>query len=145
MDDVLLVRRFEGLRDLAGDAQRFGQRQGAFQGPAGHVLQHQVVGSPGLLQAVNSGDVGVVQRRQHPGLALEAGEAFRVFGEALGQDLDGHLAAELAVGGAIDDAHAAGAELLFDAVVAEGLTDHGKGPPGRDVPNSNCNGNEQRM
>ncbi len=46
------------------------------------------------------------------------------------QDLDGRLPAELGVSGAIDNTDAAGAELLFDAVMAEGLTDHEEPLPG---------------
>ena len=63
----------------------------------------------GLFQAVDGGDVRVVQRGQHAGFALEAGQALGVFGEAFGKDLDGNPAAELGVGGAVDHAHAPGA------------------------------------
>src|SRR5439155_6421787 len=48
--------------------------------------------------------------------------------EALRQDFDGHVAAELGVGGAVDFAHAAFAQLGGDAVVRDGLRAHL--PPG---------------
>jgi hypothetical protein len=61
----------------------------------------------------------VVEGRDGPGLALEAVEPPRV-GRVLGrQQLEGHVASELGVPGAIDLAHAAGADLVEDAVVGE--------------------------
>ena len=66
------------------------------------------------LEAVDVGDVRVVERGEQLRLALEAGEALRVGGEGRGQDLDRDLAPELRVGGAIDLAHAAFAELGGD-------------------------------
>src|SRR5882724_3371241 len=44
--------------------------------------------------------------------------------KALRQDLDGHVAAELGVGGTVDFAHAAFAQLGSDAVVRDGLRAH---------------------
>ena len=52
----------------------------------------------------------MVERREHLGLALEAGEPLGIGGEGLGQHLDGDLAAEPGVGGALDLAHAPRAE-----------------------------------
>ena len=48
---------------------------------------------------------------------LEAGEAFGIAGHVRGQDFEGDVAAELGVGGAIDFAHAAGADGGGDPVV----------------------------
>ena len=56
--------------------------------------------------------------------ALESRETLLVLGERCRQDLDRHLALELGVGGAIDLAHAALAELGGDLVGAEALADH---------------------
>jgi len=88
------------------------------------VLEHQERHAPDVLEAVDGGDVRMVELREDAGLALEAGEAFRVAGEGFGQNFDGNVAAERGVGGAVDDAHAAGAELGVDAVVAQRLADH---------------------
>ena len=61
----------------------------------------------------------MVELGQELRLALEAREALRVRGEGRGQDLDRDLALELRVGGAVDLAHAALAELGGDLVGAE--------------------------
>ena len=50
------------------------------------------------LEAVDRGDVRMVQRGQRLRLALEPRQAVRVSGEHVGQDLDRHLAAEHAGG-----------------------------------------------
>ncbi len=51
------------------------------------------------------------------GFALEAGEAIGIAGGVGGKDFEGDVAFEFGVGGAIDLAHAAGAEGGEDAVV----------------------------
>src|SRR5262249_40446975 len=66
-------------------------------------------------------DVGVIERGQQLGLALEAGELLGVARQLGRQRLDRHLAIELAVVGEVHDAHAAAAEFTFDDVVAERL------------------------
>src|SRR5215467_8239670 len=53
--------------------------------------------------------------------ALEASHAGRVLCESLGQDFDGDVAVQLGVGGAVDGAHAAFAELGPDPVVGDRL------------------------
>ena len=50
--------------------------------------------------------------------------ATRIVGDMLGQDLDGDGAVQARIGGLIDLSHATGADLLDDAIVAEGLADH---------------------
>ena len=54
-----------------------------------------------------------------PGLALEAGQAIRLGRHLGGQHLERHVATELGVGGAVDLAHAAGADRGGDPVVCE--------------------------
>ncbi len=58
-----------------------------------------------------------------PRLAREAGAALGIGGEVGRQDLDRHVATELAVARAIDLAHAAGAERSDDRVGAELTSD----------------------
>ena len=62
----------------------------------------------------------MVQRSQHLGFPLEAGQPVRVGGECLGQYLQRHVAVELRVAGLPDFAHAAFADLGGDGVRAEG-------------------------
>ncbi len=132
MDDAALVGGFERVGDLAGD----GERPSEGKRPAGEALRQ---GLPrrqlhdqemdrravdlGLVQLVDAGDVRVVERRQHLGLALEPGEALGVGGERLGQHLDRHLAVEPGVGGPVHLAHAALAQLGGDREVGKGPAD----------------------
>ena len=54
----------------------------------------------------------MIEGGQDFGLALEAGQAFRVAADGAGQDLDGYGTLEVGIGGAIHLAHAAGPNLL---------------------------------
>ena len=54
---------------------------------------------------------------------LEPGQAIRIGGERLGEDLQGHLALELRIGGLADLSHAAFADLGGDFVVPEARAD----------------------
>ena len=49
----------------------------------------------------------MIERCQQLGLTLEAGQPFGISGEDVRQDLDGHLAIQVRVFGAVDFAHAA--------------------------------------
>ena len=79
------------------------------------------------LEAVDVGDVRVVEGRQQLRLALEAGEPLGILREVGGQHLDGDVAAEPGVARSIHLAHAAGAERRDDLVGAEPSADHGRG------------------
>src|SRR5262245_61145643 len=59
---------------------------------------------------MNVRDVRMVQRGERLRLAGEAGEAFGIVGEDIGQDFDRDVAIELRVPGFVDLAHAAGAD-----------------------------------
>jgi hypothetical protein len=67
----------------------------------------------------------MVQSRCRLGFALKAGECLRVTGNLPRQELEGDEAMKPRVLGFVDDAHAAAAEFLDDAVVRDGLADHG--------------------
>ncbi len=58
----------------------------------------------------------MVQRSQGPRLALELAQAIGVAGDVLRQDLDGDGAIEAGVAGAVDLAHAPGADQAEDFV-----------------------------
>jgi hypothetical protein len=73
----------------------------------------------GAVQPVDGGDARVIERREHLRLALEAGDAIRILGEQIGQDLDGHVAPERRVGGAPHHPHPALADLLDQPVRTE--------------------------
>lgn len=62
---------------------------------------------------------GMVQRCQHLRLALKPSEAVGISREGIRKNLDGHVAVEPRVAGAIDLVHAAGAERRENFVRAE--------------------------
>jgi hypothetical protein len=70
-------------------------------------------------------DVRVIQRRSDARLALKALERVAISGQLRRQQLERHLPPEPRVFGSVDDSHAAVAELFDDAVVRQGLADHG--------------------
>jgi len=80
---------------------------------------------PGLADLVDRDDVGMVQGGGRPGFLGEAAETIRAGGERLGQELDGDVAVQVVVAGAIDLAHAPGAQLVEELVPAEPHADHG--------------------
>ena len=73
-------------------------------------FHHERMYAARLLQAVYLRDVRMVQGCERLRLALEAREPVRVVREGVREHLDGDLAPERRVAGAIDLAHAAGAE-----------------------------------
>ncbi len=124
VDHTLLVRGLECLRDLLCDFEHLVGIERAASDALRQVLaRDQLHGNEARivdrLQAVDLGDVRVVQRGQQLGFALEAGEPLGIGGERLGQHLDRHLAVERGVHGAPDHAHAALADLLDEAVVVQ--------------------------
>ena len=59
----------------------------------------------GLFHPVERRDVGMIERREHLCLALEARDALRVRGHGVRQDFDGDAAPELRIARAVDFAH----------------------------------------
>ena len=60
-------------------------------------FHHEGVHAAGLLEPVDRGDVGMIQRRERLRLALEPRQAFGVSCERVRQDLDRDLAIQLRV------------------------------------------------
>jgi hypothetical protein len=85
---------------------------------------HQLHDQRAILDAVDRGDVGMIERGQHLRLAREARHPRRVAGEIFGDQLDRDFASELAVGGAIHLAHGALTELGRDAIVRDRFRSH---------------------
>ena len=129
MDDALLVGRLESLGDLAAEFQHVVEQQRATREHGAQVFaRHQFEHQEGLvavcLQPVDGADVRVVQRRQHAGFAFEAGHLVGAVQHLGRKQFEGHVAAQFGVDGAVDLAHAAGADLFLDLIVEEGLADH---------------------
>ena len=87
-----------------------------------------------LIDLVDGADVGVVERRGGSRLAQEALERSFVFGHALGEELECHLAPQLGVLRGVDDTHPATPETIEYPIVRDDLTDHDQtpAPPVRD-------------
>ncbi len=124
VDDSLLVRFFQCLRNLKRDGQSFieGQRPGfeTFrQRRPQHELHDQRARSLGLLQAEDRSDVRVLELGEQLCFALEARQTLSILGEGGRQDLDRDVALELRVRRAVDLAHPAFAQLGGDLVGTE--------------------------
>ena len=83
VDDALFMRRFERVGDLASDREGLLNRQRTLSQALGErraldELEHEPADAVGLLQSVDRANVRMVQRRQDPRLAFEAGETVRV-------------------------------------------------------------------
>ena len=119
--DAILVCGIDRLGDLPGDLHCVirGNRRLSdplFEGQTFDELEHQRPYAAALLEAVDVPDVRVIHRGERHRLALKTPETIGIGRELLGQDLDGDVAIELRVAGAIDLAHPAGAESPDDFV-----------------------------
>jgi hypothetical protein len=83
----------------------------------------------GFLDGVEGDDVRVIQGRDGAGFSLEAREAIGIASHFRRKDFERYGAAELGVHGAIDFAHAAGADGSGDFVMGKRAADQGA-PPG---------------
>ena len=114
-----LQRELEGA---LGGQGRAGDDRG--ERPAAHQLHRDERGAVRLVDLVDDRDRRVHERRggaglhAQPALLLAAGRHRRP------QHLQGDLAAEARVEGAVDDPHASAAELVEDPVVRERAPDH---------------------
>ena len=128
MDDALLVRGLERLDQLQGHGERFLDRQrpvrNAFgQGRTVDQLHDQRTPAAAVLEAVDGRDVGMVQRRERPRLAFESGRPIGIVADGGREHFEGDVAVKFLVPGAVDLAHATGAEQANDLV----RTDKGAG------------------
>ena len=110
MDDTPVVRRLESVAQLACDCQRLIDRQGFSalvlrKRRSRHELHDDHGLAAGILDAENLSDVGVVERAEHLGFALEARPAIGMAGERVGQHLQRDLALEPCVACPEDLAH----------------------------------------
>ena len=124
VDDVLFVRGFEALSELAREIECLVEIDGPPLQSFGEVLacdefHHEEDFSFGFLQAVQGCDVCVIQRGEQACLAAESREAFRVLRELRRDHLDRDLAVEASVPCPVDLAHPALADFGGDLVVPD--------------------------
>ena len=124
MSDPQLVRRFERVGDLPRDRQGFIERDGAALDALRQVLPFDQFHDDGsgpmtLFEAVDGGDVGMVQRGEHFRLALKPRQPIGVRRHRRRQRLDRDLTLQLGVGRPIHLPHPALADLGGDVVDAE--------------------------
>ena len=124
VDDAPFVGGGETVGDGGADLHDLSRRQRApaderAQRLAAEELGHGVDDAVLLAEIMDGEDVGVRERGDRAGLALEAGARRFVRGEPGRQDLDRHLAIEREVARAVHLAHAPGAERRDDLVRAE--------------------------
>ena len=94
-----------------------------------HELQRERENAVGFLEAVDGGDVRVIERREQLGLAPEAGHALRVLRKRRRKHLDRDVAPELRVPRAEHLAHPAGADGAGDLVRTQPRSGSRRHPP----------------
>jgi len=124
MDDALLVRRFERLRDLLRDGQRLVNRDRPARNALRQILaldelHHDRAHTATLFEAVDVRDVRVIDGRQRLRFAIEPREPVGVARERIGQDLQRNIAIELRISRAEHLAHPANTDARDDFVDAE--------------------------
>ena len=142
MHHALLVRRLERLGDLQSEVEhlRLGERaarDARRQRRAGHVLHHQEVDPVLAIEVEGGADPGMAQARERERLEAKARAAV-VVDRAFGEHLERDVALQMRIVRAVDDAHAALAELLEHAIARERAADH------RAIPNESLGANVSR-
>ncbi len=85
-------------------------------------FHHQRGGGAGPFEAVDGRDVGMVQRGERPGFALETREPFSIGSHRIKKDFDRDRAREIDVGRGVDLAHASDPNQRRDFVGTESAT-----------------------
>src|SRR5215203_990289 len=128
MDHSLLMRRFQSIDDLPSDCQRLSDRKRASCDAIGErrpldELEDESATAVGFFDAVNRGDVWMVQRRERACFTFEADHTVRIRHPFAGQDLDRDFAAKPAIAGAVDLSHPTGSEEALHLVATDAAAD----------------------
>ncbi len=123
VDDALLVRRFERVGNLGGDRQRLLERHRSARDDVREVLTLDQFHGQGahaveLFEAVDLGDVRVIEGGERLCLTREPRQAIGIGSEQVGKHLERDVSIEPPVARAVDLSHAAGAEAARDLVDA---------------------------
>ena len=121
MNDTALVCRIERIGELPRQRLRLGPCEGAAGETLGQVLPFDEFHdnrhlAAGLLDAVDVRDVGVIERGERAGLALEPRPPLGIGRDECRQDLDRHLPIQLGVARPIHLSHPPCAEGADDFI-----------------------------
>ncbi len=124
MDDALLVRHFERLANLFRDWQRFIARDRTLRDSLGKrrtVDQFEHKGGPAirLFEAVDGGNIRVIEGGEHLRFPCEAGEPIGLERKGVRQYLERDVAMESTVARAIDLTHPADAQQTSNLIHAD--------------------------
>ena len=136
VDNSLAVRGVERIGNFNGQ----GKQAIEFHRPcadqmlqrlAAEAFHHDEHMSFVLADFVDGADVGMIQRRCGTSLASKTFKGLGIGGRIIGEKLERDETSQLGVFGFINHAHATAAQEFNDAVVRDGLADHGKRLPAR--------------
>src|SRR5262245_36375395 len=124
MNDSFLMGSFECLGDLPGNGQCLIEGNPLTRNPCGeaftiHQFEHEELDTVDFVQAIDRGDVRMVQRGEELRFATKAPESLWIAGEGLGQDLHRDIASELGITSTVDFTHPAAAKRGDDPVRAK--------------------------
>jgi hypothetical protein len=124
MNDVVVVRRFEGLGNLPRDRKRLVHGNRPLRDPVRQrrpldKLHHKSRRPVRPLETVDRCDVGMIQRGKDFGFALEPSQALCTGRERIRKHFNGHGPLQVRVGSPIDFTHAARTNLGSDFIGAE--------------------------
>ena len=127
MDDAAIVRSLQGVGDLPRDRQRVtnGERTGCQpigEGTSLHQLHDQELRTLLIFQTIERCDVWMGQTREDLRLAAKPRDAFGIGNRRRWERLDGNVAAEARVAGAIYLTHPARAKRRDDLVRTEAMS-----------------------
>jgi hypothetical protein len=130
MDDPLFVCGIERVRNLPCDLQGFAPRHRAGaqtirQRLPFDQLEDERVHAVAVLEAVDRRDVRMGQRRKNAGLTLESGAPVRIVDDRTRENLDGDVAIERRVAGAVNLAHATRSNQRLNVIRTKALADKG--------------------
>jgi len=131
MHDAVFMRFLESGGNLQADSNALLFRQGTLgdtltQCFTSNVLHDQEVHVALGIKVVDRSDVRVVKFGQGQRFSAETLTG-RIVAELAGrEDLQGHIAIQPLIEGAVDDTHSTRPDLFNDQVVADSLADHGK-------------------
>src|SRR5882724_8823854 len=137
MDDSTLMGSVEGVGNLDGDVKDLSARQRLARDDVFESLAfqefHRNEGMPfGFVNFINGADVGMVEGRGGPCLALKSLQDLMVADKVGWEELQCYIPTQPEILGAIYHSHAPAAQMFLDAVVGDDFTNHTRpatGPP----------------